>query len=422
MQRFYKNGERAVKEVEYTVEVMFRRRRHRFRLETANRDAAAARARDIYLSLQSRGWNETLVEYAPAIAAVVRNVEGDPIPERPTVGDLIREVNEISTARKTTLETYFKALRKIVGDVMGITGDDKFRAKTGGTQKWRTRVEKVKLERLTPDALQKWKVSFLRSAGNDPSAQRRVKTTYNSLVRNARALFSKKQLPHLKARLNLPEPLPLSTLDFEKRQSMRYRSKIKPEQLLEKAQRELGNAPADDEECESKREQFKILLLGLLCGLRKSEIDTLLWDAFDFDARILRVEPNEFNHLKSEDSAGEVDLDQELVDLFLNYQRGATSPFVIESKNLPRNLSEKRSYRAEIHFQRLNQWLRENGVDALKPLHELRKEFGALITQRAGIYAASRALRHSDIAITVAHYADKKDRVTSGLSGLLGKH
>tara|TARA_R110002096_G_scaffold106511_1_gene234014 strand:- start:525 stop:947 length:423 start_codon:yes stop_codon:yes gene_type:complete len=140
-----------------------------------------------------------------------------------------------------------------------------------------------------------------------------------------------------------------------------------------------------------------------------------MWDAFDFDKGILSIEPNEFNHLKSEDSAGEVDLDAEMVELFGSYQLAASDRFVIES----RNLSETRSYRAEIHFKRLNGWLRANGVDAMKPVHELRKEFGALVTQWAGIYAASRALRHSDIGITVAHYTDKKDRVTSGLSGLL---
>ena len=61
------------------------------------------------------------------------------------------------------------------------------------------------------------------------------------------------------------------------------------------------------------------------------------------------------------------------------------------------------------------------GVDAPKPLHELRKEFRALINEKYGIYAASRALRHSDVAITVAHYADKKARVTVGLGAVLGK-
>jgi hypothetical protein len=76
-------------------------------------------------------------------------------------------------------------------------------------------------------------------------------------------------------------------------------------------------------------------------------------------------------------------------------------------------------YRAEIPFQNLISWLRnyqQDGKNPLekvqKPIHELRKELGALITHEHGIYAASRALRHSSVATTAAYYADKKDRTT----------
>jgi hypothetical protein len=58
-------------------------------------------------------------------------------------------------------------------------------------------------------------------------------------------------------------------------------------------------------------------------------------------------------------------------------------------------------------------------VTAQKPVHELRKEFGSLVCQNGGLYAASRALRHADVAITAAHYLDKKERVTVGLGAFL---
>jgi hypothetical protein len=51
-------------------------------------------------------------------------------------------------------------------------------------------------------------------------------------------------------------------------------------------------------------------------------------------------------------------------------------------------------------------------VTAKKPLHELRKELGALITSKYGIYAASRVLRHADLSTTAAHYTDLKTRPT----------
>jgi hypothetical protein len=47
-----------------------------------------------------------------------------------------------------------------------------------------------------------------------------------------------------------------------------------------------------------------------------------------------------------------------------------------------------------------------------RELHELRKELGALITAEHGIYAASRVLRHADLATTAAHYTDLKTRPT----------
>ncbi|HRJ72937.1 MAG TPA: hypothetical protein PLS03_11990, partial [Terrimicrobiaceae bacterium] len=61
-------------------------------------------------------------------------------------------------------------------------------------------------------------------------------------------------------------------------------------------------------------------------------------------------------------------------------------------------------------FERLYTWLRAKGISARKPLHELRKELGALVTTEFGIYAASRILRHNDVATTARHYSDVKTR------------
>jgi len=41
--------------------------------------------------------------------------------------------------------------------------------------------------------------------------------------------------------------------------------------------------------------------------------------------------------------------------------------------------------------------------------------YGSQVCDRHGIYAASRAPRHASVAVTAAHYLDKKSRVTSGL-------
>jgi integrase len=70
-------------------------------------------------------------------------------------------------------------------------------------------------------------------------------------------------------------------------------------------------------------------------------------------------------------------------------------------------------------FEHLIGWLRAKGIKSNKPLHDLRKEFGSLINQKHGLYAAAQALRHSDITTSARHYIARKERVTVGLGALL---
>src|SRR6202011_2905563 len=97
----------------------------------------------------------------------------------------------------------------------------------------------------------------------------------------------------------------------------------------------------------------------------------------------------------------------------------APSLFVIEADTEPRTDTSYAHYRAQSHFDALIKWLKSKGVTALKPLHEMRKEFGSQLCAKYGIYAASRMLRHADIAITAQHYLDQKERVTFGMGKLL---
>lgn len=401
--RFRQGGVEVVKP-NYSVQIQLHGKRRRFHLETPNKAAAAARARDLYKMLLERGWEAVDRDEEPGAS---NGPADEAIREAPTVGDLISLVESISTARPATLQTYFKAFRKIVSDLEGIEKGAKFDSKRGGNAAWKAKVDAVKLHVITPARVLEWKVAFLKSS--DPAHLRSAKTTVNSLLRNAKALFAKKHLKYLSSQLDLPSPLPFEEVVMEKQPSMRYQSKVDAAAVLKHAEQKLSSdAP----------ESYKIFLLGLMCGLRRSEIDTLLWSAFDFENSVLLVAPNEYNDLKSEDSAGDIDLDADLNQIFWKFYQESKGEFVIESERRPGHRNVTRSYRAERHFKRLNAWLREEGIDVRKPLHELRKEFGALITARYGIYAASRALRHSHIAITVAHYADKKERVTVGLKAL----
>lgn len=119
------------------------------------------------------------------------------------------------------------------------------------------------------------------------------------------------------------------------------------------------------------------------------------------------------------DSEGIIELDAEVMDELRYFMAGSKSSFVLESHLPPRPGIDRQFYRANSHFQHLTDWLRSKGVEGNKPLHTLRKEFGSLVNQRHGLFAASQALRHSDISTSARHYVAKKERVSAGLGKLL---
>jgi hypothetical protein len=92
---------------------------------------------------------------------------------------------------------------------------------------------------------------------------------------------------------------------------------------------------------------------------------------------------------------------------------------VIEASQPPRPELMYNYYRAQEHFDFLAGWLRKQGIEGNKPLHTLRKEYGSQICARAGLLAASRGLRHSNVAVTAGVYVDSTPRAVTGLGSLL---
>lgn len=380
-------------------------RREHFNLGSQNKKRAAAKAAEIYSYIQANGWESALERYKPKPTAAALALV--------SLGELIETATKISSARRQTLEGYAKAFRLIVSEVRGISGDGKFDAYKGGVKKWRAKVDAVALDTITPADILAWKNKRLRAAESDPLAKRRAVVTVNSLMRNAKSLFGKKLLPFIEQSITLPRPLPFDGIALEKEPSLRYISKIDPIAIMAKAKEELA---------EKDPESFKVMILALVCGLRRAEIDNLLWRAFDFANSSMRVESSEFHELKSEDSAGKVDLDADTLALFLGYRaKKPKAVFVVESPLKHDSKAKAGRYRCNPVFKQVLEWLRKQGVDGHKPLHTLRKEIGSIIASEHGIFEASRYLRHADIHITSAFYADKKKTVTpTAFAGLLG--
>ena len=379
---------------EWYSRIQFQGKRQFFSLGTPNKAAAAARAREIYLSLVASGWEITLRRFKPSSAATEKAMS-----EGGTVGDFLKELKEKSDLKPKTLEGYAVALRKIVADITGRGPPQGGEASRHAV--WRQAVESIKLAELTPTKIQHWKLCFVASAGDDPVKQRSARISVNSFLRRAKSLFAPRVTKQLE-KVSLPNPLPFDGVEFYKRVSMRYQGSFDVFGLIEAAKKELAR-PAP--------EQFKVFLLAVMAGLRRREIDTLEWSAFRWERGSIRVEPTKWFHSKSEDSIGDVEIDPELLEVFRDYHAKAKGCFVIESKVKPRLDVKWEHYRCTSIFENLITWLQTKGVTTKTPLHTLRKEFGS----------ASRLLRHADITTTAQHYLDKKNRVTSGLGRFLKK-
>jgi integrase len=396
----YTKGDSQHESPNWAVYVQHRGRRHKWSLGTSNREVAAAKAKDIFLSLQAHGWDATVQKYRPKLA------EKKP---DPTIGGFIAEVKATADIDPKTLEDYCRALRTIVAGAFGLEGGkEKFDYHKGGHKHWLAGINALRLSVFTPARIQEWKRAFLAKAGRSPIAQRRAKVSVNSFIRRARSLFSPEILQHLG--IELPTPLPFTGISFEPRQSLKYQSSFDVVALIKKAKSELA---------EPEPELFKIFLLAVMVGLRRREIDLLEWPSFRWDAGIIRIEPTKWFHPKSEDSIGDVPIDPELIEIFRGYRARAKGEFVIESTREPNPEVTYNHYRCDDAFRELAKWLRDHGVKGNKPLHTLRKEYGSLVNAKYGIHAASRALRHAGIQITNEYYTDSRVRVTPGMGHLL---
>jgi integrase len=398
-ERLYKEEREGHVDSCYSVRIAHGGRRERFQLGTANKYEAAAKARTIYQSLVANSWDATLAKFKKAMAPRKTDV---------TIGEFLSEIHALHASRAKTLESYAGSLRMIAASIAGLPEGIR-----GGSPEGRRirkeRIDALKLSILSPARIQKWREAFLVRAGNDPMKQRAARVSANSFIRQARSLFSPKYLAEL-GTIVMPDPLPFAGVKLERRSMPRYQSSFDVLELIRSAVRELA---------ENEPEQFKIFVLAIMGGLRKNEIDKLEWSRFNWTAGTVNIGPTAFFQTKSDDSTRSVWIPPQMLEAFRGYRARATGRFVIESAVRPIVGANWGHYRCQAIFKRLIGWLRSKGVAGEKPLHALRKEFGSLIAQQFGIYAAQQALGHADITTTAAHYLEAKEKPMIGLGHLL---
>lgn len=380
----------------YSFRTLYKGRRGSFTTGTGNKEAAAKTAAAIYTELLTIGWDATLAK---------RRTNSEPDAATPSsiasVGEWITAARKVSEANDATFNCYGCSLRKIVGDILAVKRSSKrFGPKKGGAAEYRAKIDGASLEVLTPEAVQKWRLKYVKDAKN-PAQERSRMNSCNSTIRQARSLFAEKVSSFI-PELRLPDPVPFDKVKFYPRQNAQYFSRIDARSLIQTAREELA---------ESDPSAFLAMLLALSAGLRKGEIDSLQWHQVDFVRQVVRVESTDFASLKTESSRNEVPIDENVVAILRGFHAMKKGSFILEGE-APQGGIKKwgQHYRAAAVFDRLTTWLRKHGVSAKKPLHELRKELGALVTAEYGIYAASRVLRHSDVSTTARHYSDLKKR------------
>ena len=169
----------------------------------------------------------------------------------------------------------------------------------------------------------------------------------------------------------------------------------------------------------SRFEQWKILYLALVAGLRYNEIDKLRVQDISAAAGRISIRTHETFQPKTTASEGDVLVSAAAGEVLAGMLKRTIGPWFVKSgisKQSP-------SYRAGLYHDALVRWLRkyeERGIrplaDVPKPLHELRKEAGTLVNNQHGLNEAKNFLRHSSIATTAAYYVGSKGNITTGLS------
>jgi integrase len=373
-------------------------RREWFALNTSEREAGAMMARDIYLEVSSTGIAATSAKLKPGS----EKISGEGL----TIGEFVSAVEATGKLSRLTLRGYVHCLRIIISEVFGVDGGrERFDHRKGGAMRWAEKVDRIKVVKITSERIERWKLDRLKSAGEGSKEHWSAKRTCNTYIRGARSLFSARLMRHIPEWFR-PACNPFKDVEMFESGDMRYRSQIDLSALLKNAREDLKNRNPS---------AYIAFLLAIGAGLRRKEIDLLQWDMVDFSSGMVRLRQTEVLQLKTTGSSDDVKVDAVLLGELSAFRTSSCGFFVIPSSLAPQVDPRGQFYRCGSVFDELIEWLRGQGVTANKPIHELRKEVGALITSQQGLYDASRFLRHSDPTTTARHYADLKWRKPPGL-------
>jgi len=389
----------------YFVRMQAKGARRKIRLDSTVREEAAREAVAFYLKILAEGWPDT--DPLP-----LSTLKASLLPDQPTISEWIELVKTKVNVRSETVDKYAESLRTIVGEILNLARARK--------PEQRQQINSFLVSALTKETLKAWFDTRMENARKlDHLRSPRAQNTVRTLITNARALFCNDALEAMGIDGENLTILPFSGLKLPPRMLTQYTSRFDAPTLLETAARELGAAGNDGPEAASKFEQWKILYLALVAGLRYNEIDQLrVHDIIPVKCRI-SIRTHETFRPKTKSSEGDIRVSESAATILSEMLKRTPGKWFIKdgvSKQGPR-------YRAGIYHDAIVIWLRqyeERGIrpfiDVPKPLHELRKEAGTIVNSLHGLNEAQTFLRHGSIVTTASYYVGSKGNITTDLS------
>jgi integrase len=310
------------------------------------------------------------------------------------VGDVIRVIEERGThLRQSTKLRIYSALRVVVASAAGIEEYD-LKASNAAKSARRDAIDRIDLATVTPDLIRRWQREFISGTDDDLQLVCKKRSADGTIAAFSRAWTAALAPHYADAGLTMP-PNPAKSVRLFRLKTPRYRSDVDAGALVRDAKDQLSV------------DGYRALVLALQFGLRRAEVDRLQWQHIDLLAGQLSVEGTEAGATKTGASARVLDISPGMIDVLAEWKEGAIGDYVVAPLAA---LRSKRwsSYRADVAFEEVLGWLRGRGWDSAQPLHQLRKEFGSMISMNFGVFEASEALGHSDVRVTAALYVSAK--------------
>jgi integrase len=362
--------------------------------DSSNRSLAANKARDLYLRMKAIGLPALLAELRP-----------DAKPDRVcTIGEYLAAARPFAKARPRVFDQYAAALRRVFALVLDLHGPaERFYAKGKAAAEWRAKLDGLRLDAITPQDVEKWRVAFV-NAESDHAKRKARADSVSTYLRNAKGAFARKIISMVApadkpALVRLPAPLPFAGLTAPAA-TRRFRPQVKALDLYNAALRDFADAP--DTLCAA--------LLLLTGGLRRGEADLLEWRNVNLAEGRITITATEFFTPKTEEGDRVIKLPPDVAELLRAYRITRPRAVFVLDGSAPKTSAKGYEYRADA-WPVLIGWMRGQGVTTAAPLHSLRKHAGSLVYNAGGIEAARRFLGHKKIATTSASYLDAADLV-----------